>query len=195
MTLNNGRLVMLTRVRYIPELKRNLISLGTLDESGCCYKAENGCLNVYRNNSIVLKGIKRNGLYILYGQHYTENPNIALVSTKPNVTEKWHLRMGHMSQRGMNILWEQGLFGKDNITSLDFCENCVLGKQHRVNFTKGTHLATNCLEYLHADLWGPEKIKSHGGNSYFLSIVDDYSRKVWVYLLKTKDEALVKFKS
>ena len=29
---------------------------------------------------------------------------------------------------------------------------------------------------------------------YFLSIVDDYSRRVWTYLLKTKDEALAKFK-
>ena len=67
LSLDNGKSVKLTRVRYIPELKRNLISLGTLDELGCCYKAEDGCLNVYKNKNLVLKGVKRNGLYILCG--------------------------------------------------------------------------------------------------------------------------------
>lgn len=86
------------------------------------------------------------------------------------------------------------MLGKDRITPIDFCETCVLGKQHRGSFTKGTHLSKNCLDYLHADLWGPERVRSHGGNTYFLSIVDDFSRKVWVYLLKSKDEALTKFK-
>ena len=50
------------------------------------------------------------------------------------------------------------------------------------------------MDYLYSDLWGPEKVKSHGGNSYFLSIVDDYSRKVWVFLLRSKDQALAKFR-
>lgn len=63
--MNNEKVVKLTKVRYIPDLKRNLISLGTLDESGCCYKAKNGCLNVYKGNSIVLSRV--NGLYILSG--------------------------------------------------------------------------------------------------------------------------------
>ena len=53
--VNIGKVAKLTRVRYIPELKRNLISLGTLDESGCCYKEEHGCLNIYRDNNLILK--------------------------------------------------------------------------------------------------------------------------------------------
>ncbi|XP_031249850.1 uncharacterized protein LOC116107700 [Pistacia vera] len=67
--------------------------------------------------------------------------------------------------------------------------------KHRLSFHRGTHQATNCLEYLHANLWEPEKIKSHGGSIYFMSIVDDYSRKVWVFLLRSKNEALERLKS
>lgn len=39
-------------------------------------------------------------------------------------------------------------------------------------------------------------MQTHGGNKYFLSLVDDFSRKVWLFLLKNKDESIVltKFK-
>jgi hypothetical protein len=36
-------------------------------------------------------------------------------------------------------------------------------------------------------------VKSLGGSSYFVIFIDDYSRKTWLYLLKTKDEVLDKF--
>ncbi|GJZ73096.1 retrovirus-related pol polyprotein from transposon TNT 1-94 [Tanacetum coccineum] len=44
------------------------------------------------------------------------------------------------------------------------------------------------------DLWGPSQVESLGGKRYFLSIVDDYSRRVWVYILRFKHEAFEKFK-
>nr|GFA65090.1 retrovirus-related Pol polyprotein from transposon TNT 1-94 [Tanacetum cinerariifolium] len=44
------------------------------------------------------------------------------------------------------------------------------------------------------DLWGPSQVESLEGKRYFLSIVDDYSRRVWVYLLRFKHEAFKKFK-
>ncbi|KAH9669399.1 Integrase catalytic domain-containing protein [Citrus sinensis] len=41
-----------------------------------------------------------------------------------------------------------------------------------------------------SDIWGPTKIASLGGMHYFVTFVDDYSRKVWVYLMKNKNEVL-----
>ena len=52
-----------------------------------------------------------------------------------------------------------------------------------------------CIEYLHADLWRPSQTPTLGGNRYFLSIVDDFTRKVWVFPLRTKDQILEKFKT
>lgn len=57
--LCGGKLIKLTHVRYILELKRNLISLGTLDEEECCYRAKNGWLNVYGNQNLILKREKK----------------------------------------------------------------------------------------------------------------------------------------
>ncbi|GJT17013.1 putative RNA-directed DNA polymerase, partial [Tanacetum coccineum] len=41
---------------------------------------------------------------------------------------------------------------------------------------------------VHLDLWGPYKVSSKEGFRFFLTIVDDYTRSVWVYMLKGKDE-------
>ena len=57
----------LNNVRHILKLKRNLISLGTLDMVGCTIKAENGVLKVYKGSLVVMKGVRVNGLYLLEG--------------------------------------------------------------------------------------------------------------------------------
>jgi transposase InsO family protein len=36
-------------------------------------------------------------------------------------------------------------------------------------------------------------VKSLGGALYYLTFIDDYSRKTWLYLLKSKDEVFIKF--
>ncbi|GKB80784.1 retrovirus-related pol polyprotein from transposon TNT 1-94, partial [Tanacetum coccineum] len=43
-------------------------------------------------------------------------------------------------------------------------------------------------------LQGPSQVESLGGKRYFLSIVDDSSRRVWVYIIRFKHEAFRKFK-
>nr|GEZ21827.1 hypothetical protein [Tanacetum cinerariifolium] len=91
-------------------------------------------------------------------------------------------------------LEKQRLFGKKSLGKIDFCENCVLGKSHRVGFGVGRHTTQGVMDYVHSDLWGPSQVESLGSKRYFLSIVDDYSRRVWVYILRFKHEAFGKFK-
>ncbi|GKB30850.1 retrovirus-related pol polyprotein from transposon TNT 1-94 [Tanacetum coccineum] len=52
----------------------------------------------------------------------------------------------------------------------------------------------NMIDYVYSDLWGPSQVESLGGKRYFLSIVDDYSRRVWVCILRFKHEEFGKFK-
>lgn len=47
------------------------------------------------------------------------------------------------------------------------------------------------LNYLlHMDIWGPYHIASLFGAKYFLTIVDDYSRSVWTFLMQNKTQAI-----
>lgn len=76
-----------------------------------------------------------------------------------------------------------------------FCETWVMDKSHRVSFEVGSHTSKRPLDYVHSNLWGSESHPTFGWNRYFLSFVDDYSRKVWVYHLKAKYEIFQKFRT
>ena len=87
----------------------------------------------------------------------------------------------------------QGLLKGAKTCKLDFCEQCVLGKQKRVKFGTVIHNTEGILDYIHTDVWGPTKTASLGGKHYFVTFVDDFSRRVWVYTLKSKDEVFETF--
>ncbi|KAK0593076.1 hypothetical protein LWI29_030396 [Acer saccharum] len=74
---------------------------------------------------------------------------------------------------------------------VDFCESCVLGKQKRVSFKKTGKGEAGTSAF---DVWGPASVSSTGGKQYFITFIDDHSRKVWVYFLKHKFEVFDAFK-
>lgn len=183
---------LLRNVRYVPKLKRNLISLGTLDADGYSFKSEHGQMKVTKGSLVVMKAIRKNSLYVLQGS--TIIGGSANVQAPINKARLWHLRLGHVSQRGLHELSKQGLLFGDDIQGLELCDSCALGKSKKVSFSQGKHTTNQPLEYIHSDIWGPSKTETHGGGRYYMSIIDDYSRRVWTYVLKTKDEALIKFR-
>ena len=189
----DGGIKVLKNVRHIPELRRNLISLGALEDEGYGYKSINGSLKITKGSLIVMKGDKINGLYILQGET-VPTAEASLVKGQESDMQLWHHRLGHISEQGLKELHKQGIIKSLNSCALPFCEACVLGKQHKLKFTPARHTTKKILEYVHADLWGPYKVPTHSGKQYFLSIVDDYSRCVWTYLLTAKSECLEQFK-
>ena len=68
-----------------------------------------------------------------------------------------------------------------------------MGKQTRVKFGTTIHNTKGILDYIHTDVWGPTKMASLGGKHYFVTFVDDFSRRVWVYTMKSKDEVFETF--
>lgn len=50
------------------------------------------------------------------------------------------------------------------------------------------------LEIVYSDVCSPMKIVTAGRASYFVTFIDDASRKVWAYTMKAKDEVLDYFK-
>ena len=38
------------------------------------------------------------------------------------------------------------------------------------------------LELVQIDVWGPAQVSSLGGSHYYVTFIDDATRKVWVYL-------------
>ena len=76
-----------------------------------------------------------------------------------------------------------------------FCEDCVIGKQTRNSFQKtAIYRATKLLELVHTDICGPITPKSYSSKRYFLTFINDYSRRTCVYFLNEKSEVLKVFK-
>lgn len=71
---------------------------------------------------------------------------------------------------------------------------CPLAKQTRLSFPISTSLVDVVFSLIHIDLWGPYRVSTHSGHRFFLTIVNDYSRMTWVYLLRNKSDALLYLK-
>lgn len=179
----------LGNVRYIPDLKKNLISLGTLDSSGCTTSVREGIMKICKGSMIIMKGQRMGNLYKLIGTTVEGGAAIStLEDPKNDDTDLWHMRLGHLSEGGMRELHKRGLLHGVKTCKLEFCKYCLYGKQRRVSFKTGVHTSKSILDYVHSDVWGPIKDVSMGGAQYFVSFIDDYSRKVWVYFMKHKLE-------
>ena len=71
----------------------------------------------------------------------------------------------------------------------------MMGKQQRKAFPReSNNRAQSPLELVHADLCGKMSTTALGGSFYFMLLVDDFSRKMWVYFIREKAEAFGKFK-
>ncbi|KAK4411897.1 hypothetical protein Sango_0262700 [Sesamum angolense] len=75
------------------------------------------------------------------------------------------------------------------------CDVCPMAKQHRLPFTPSTIHSHHILELVHIDRWGPYHLHSLTGCNYFLTIVDDFSRTTWTFLLKFFKEDIFPFQS
>jgi hypothetical protein len=70
-----------------------------------------------------------------------------------------------------------------------FCDVCVLTKQMRLPFPQQSSFrAKERLDLVHRDLYGPVTPATPGGQRYFLLLVDDLSRYMWVVVLGRKGE-------
>ncbi|GAA0151182.1 transmembrane signal receptor [Lithospermum erythrorhizon] len=102
----------------------------------------------------------------------------------------WHRRLGHPSNRVVRSL---SFISSSSRLSNQACTVCHQAKHTRDTFITSEHKATCTFELIHYDLWGPYHTPSSCGARYVLTIVDDYSRAVWLFLLIDKTEVLKYF--
>ncbi|KAH9722806.1 hypothetical protein KPL70_006847 [Citrus sinensis] len=69
----------------------------------------------------------------------------------------------------------------------------VATEKHQIA-CKVAGIGTVDIKMFDGEIRNLDQIPSHGGARYFITFIDDYSRKVWIYVLRQKSEALEKFK-
>ncbi|KAL5863382.1 hypothetical protein ACOSQ3_000896 [Xanthoceras sorbifolium] len=188
---NLGCRLVLKDVRHVPDIRLNLISTGILDDDGYSNYFGEGKWKLTKGNLVIAKGKKDTSLYHTEAKLCRGEVN---TTRKEVPTELWHKRLGHMSEKGLSILSKKALLPGMKGTSLPTCVDCIMGKQHRVAFRSSPpSRKANILDLIHTDVCSMS-CKSLGGATYFVTFIDDHSRKVWTFALKTKDQVQEVFK-
>ena len=68
------------------------------------------------------------------------------------------------------------------------------GKNTKKTFPSSESKAKGILEIIHSNVCGPMSSSSLSGYVYYVSFIDDFSRKTWVYFMNNKYEIFSKFK-
>jgi hypothetical protein len=74
------------------------------------------------------------------------------------------------------------------------CKGCAQGKNMKHSFSNSDSKAKGVLDIVHSEICGPMSEASLSGYVYYVSFIDDYSCKTWIYLLKSKNEVFGKLK-
>lgn len=96
--IHDESVIELRQVRHVPELKKNLISLGMMDHIGCIVRVQNGILSVIKGSQVLLRGTRKNG-HDIEGTTVTREVSVSSSSSVDKI-RMWHLRHGHMSLKG-----------------------------------------------------------------------------------------------
>jgi len=189
---SNGTKLILKNVRHAPDIRLHLISTSVLNDDGY-FNIFGGAQWKHTKGSLaVARGIKFSGLYWLKASILFNAVNTVDCD---NSSDLWHKRLSHISEEGLNCLAEKNLLPGLKEAKLENCAHCLAGKQHRVSFkSHPPSRKPEVLELMHSDLCGSMRTKNFGGGLYFVTFIDDHSRKLWVYVLKTKDQVLGVFK-
>ncbi|GJR47637.1 retrovirus-related pol polyprotein from transposon TNT 1-94 [Tanacetum coccineum] len=193
---NDGTRGTIENVYFVPDLKSNIMSLGQLMKRGYSVRMNGRVLQLNDRNGMRVARVEmeNNKMYKLNLRSMQERCLQVNVDDKVSL---WHLRFGHPHLGRLKFLAKRNMVhGLPNIEFTNkFCEECVTGKQTSCSFPKKIeYRATNTLELIHTDICGPISPESFSGKRYFITFIDDYSRKIWVYFLKEKSEAFEVFK-
>nr|GEZ76256.1 ribonuclease H-like domain-containing protein [Tanacetum cinerariifolium] len=181
--------IILSDVLYVPEYTVNLLSVHKLARDSKLFIGfdEHKCYIQDLQLQKTLGTGQRKGLYFLEftgPNNFIKSNNI--MSYHSN--SLWHNRLGHPSDQVLKALKHKNDIKGDFNSSP--CDICHYSKQTREPFPLSDHKSTSVGELIYLDVWGPYRVTSREGFKYFLTIVDDYSRAVWVkeYQKRTKSD-------
>ena len=199
---SHGSAKCLSNVLHVPTITKNLISVGQIVEKGLQVRfTQRGCFveNPRKGLKIVAKGERKGRLFTM-DINNVDTHKMCFTHNNDNVAEidLWHKRIGHVNfQKLKSMQANEIVYGlpKFKDKSLHYvCEACQFGKQARLPFKRDRYMSSYVLQLVHSDVWGPTRETSHGGNRYYVSFIDDYSRMTWVYVTKNKWDVFYYFK-
>ena len=146
-------------MRHVPDLCLNLTFKIALDKEGFQIYFGSGRWKITKGTMVVARGEVCYTLYKTQGKICKNGLNVAADS----LLSLWHKRLGHMSEKRLQILAKKNFIPFAKGTLLDPCDYCLLGKQHRFSFSSKSTKNSEILELVYYDVCGPIEVESLGG--------------------------------
>lgn len=192
-------------VWYVPELRKNLLSVGMLASKGFVIKfIDNKCAISTKYSSVVVaRGIQESPKCISSTKLYrlVESQHVALAAeTEMNMIQIWHKILGHISHRSIRAMSSQNtvdprLLNVDKNERGEFCIGCAKGKLNKLPRNRAASpRAPSAIDLIYSDVCGPMPTETPSRRLYFLSFIDDHSQFAFVLMQRHKAEAFEKFK-
>lgn len=142
----------------------------------------NRCTVISSTDEIIAQCQAENGVY-----KFSEIPNKVncLLAKKKDTALIWHRRLAHIYFQSLKKLRDGAVIGidfDDDDSEIKKCETCALGKHVRQPFQTSDSKSKRILELIHSET------QSNGHAKYALTMVDDFSKKVFIYFLGAKSE-------
>ncbi|XP_074305524.1 uncharacterized protein LOC141640740 [Silene latifolia] len=115
------------------------------------------------------------------------NDNVSSMNAKVDSYSLWHNRLGHAPYTKLQYINSIKLTAAAK--NKQICLSCPMAKLTKTPYTLRNSTYAQPFDLVHIDIWGPYRVLYRGKYKYFLTLVDDYSRGTWVYLLEYKNQA------
>lgn len=188
-------MIKLNDVIHSPTISKNLLSINKLcqDNNYCVVFDDSSiCIKDRRTDKVVTTGRSRNGLYEL---NLNERSPVFEVNAIGRMSmDLWHARFWYMSEEAMRNMIKMFQLPVCN-NAFKHCTSCVMGKMHRLHSPlRLENSASDLLEVIYADIWGPAPVPSLDGHRYYINFVDGFSKFNWLFPIFQKSNALSVFK-
>jgi hypothetical protein len=201
----------LHNVLHVPSLRFQLLSSKQLIKDGSADRAiyEANCGKFIKNSKVVARMEIKEGLYILTPPTTAREKCLLLskedgkslvdpdtrnaisqslraeISPADRDLPKWHHKLGHLNKKSLRKLNIQG--------NLPFCAACASAKICQKDYKRRVQYTAEILGKIHSDIQGPY-ILSVNLARHFITFVDECTRYVKVYIIRSRSEALSCYK-
>ncbi|KAL2929542.1 Retrovirus-related Pol polyprotein from transposon RE1 [Bienertia sinuspersici] len=102
-----------------------------------------------------------------------------------SLTSLWHQRLGHAPLAKIKKIKKV-----ESIRNLNHekCVVCLQAKFTKLSYNRSNTRADNLFDLIHVDIWGPYRTPTRQHHRYFITVVDDFSRLIWIKLMRYKSE-------
>jgi hypothetical protein len=188
---------------YNPDTERAVVSRDAVFDEGSAWKwpephggdidpqdSNAGVLKIYEPGRKLLAPVKRSSSRLYLLELKIDQP-VCLSARSKETAWRWHTRFSHISFQSLRHLSNHdmvhGLPPLEQVEQLRRLPDRQ-APAHSIP-EQAQRRASSILDLVHGHLYGPITPMTPSGNRFFLLLVDDHSRFMWLMLLPSKNHA------